>query len=185
MKKYLPIVCFIWIVLVAASFMWNYSNARMEQQVNALQTARSFFNQVLISRAWNAEHGGVYVPVTKDTQPNPYLDDPLRDIEINGALKLTKVNPAFMTRQIADIAAKREGIHFHITSLNPIRPDNKPTPDEESVLKAFENGAQEFGKIIGGESKITHTQSPGLFRLHPHGSQSQQKRKISLVRRHG
>lgn len=25
-------------------------------------------------------HGGVYVPVTKETQPNPYLNDPLTDI---------------------------------------------------------------------------------------------------------
>ncbi|MFH0997875.1 MAG: diguanylate cyclase [Pseudomonadota bacterium] len=155
MKKYLPIVCFVWIVLVAASFIWNYSNARMEQQTIAFQTARGFFNQVLISRAWNAEHGGVYVPVTRDTLPNPYLDDPLRDIEINGNLTLTKVNPAFMTRQIADIAAKREGIHFHITSLNPIRADNKPAPDEEIALKSFENGKPEFGQIITAESGST------------------------------
>ena len=42
-----------------------------------------------------------------------------------------------MTRQIAEIAAKREGIHFHITSLNPIRPENKATPDEESALKTL------------------------------------------------
>jgi diguanylate cyclase (GGDEF)-like protein len=155
MKKSLPIVCCIWIILVAASYTWNYSNASKEQKTIAFQTARSFFNQILISRAWNAVHGGVYVPVSKDTQPNPYLDDPLRDIEINEGLKLTKINPAFMTRQIAEIAAKREGIHFHITSLNPIRPENKPTPDEESALKTFENGAQEFGRIVHSESGST------------------------------
>ena len=36
-------------------------------------------------------HGGVYVPVTIDTQPNPYLEDPLRDIKVNDNLQLTKV----------------------------------------------------------------------------------------------
>jgi diguanylate cyclase (GGDEF)-like protein len=155
MKKSLPIVGFIWIILIVASFMWNYVNARKEQQTIAFETARSFFNQILISRAWNAAHGGVYVPVTPDTQPNPYLDDPLRDIEINANLKLTKVNPAFMTRQIAEIAAKREGIHFHITSLNPIRRENQPTFEEESALKVFETGKQEFGQIIKGDSAST------------------------------
>ena len=60
-----------------------------------------------------------------------------------------------MTRQIADIAARREGIHFHITSLNPIRPENKPTPDEENALKAFESGVPEFGRIVNGESGST------------------------------
>jgi diguanylate cyclase (GGDEF)-like protein len=155
MKKSLPIVGVIWIILVVASFTWNYSNARKEQETIAFQTARSFFNQVLISRAWNAVHGGVYVPVTRETQPNPYLDDPLRDIEINVNLKLTKVNPAFMTRQIAEIAAQREGIHFHITSLNPIRHENKATSEEENALKRFETGTQEFGRIIHAGSGST------------------------------
>jgi diguanylate cyclase (GGDEF)-like protein len=152
MKKSLSIIGLIWIGLVVASFVWNYSNARKEQKSVALQTARSFFDQILLSRAWNAVHGGVYVPVTKDTQPNPYLDDPLRDIEISEGLKLTKINPAFMTRQIAEIAAKRDGVQFHITSLNPIRPENKPTPDEEIALNTFGSGVQEFGQIVNGKT---------------------------------
>jgi hypothetical protein len=135
--------------------VWNYLNANKEQKALAFQTARSFFNQVLISRSWNAMHGGVYVPVTKDTQPNPYLNDPLRDIEVNEDFKLTKVNPSFMTRQIAEIAAKREGTHFHLTSLKPIRPENRPTPREEKALKAFEKGTQEIGQIVDAESNKT------------------------------
>ena len=77
MKRTIFIVSSIWIILVGTSFAWNYLNANKEQKTLAFQTARSFFNQVLISRSWNAMHGGVYVPVTKDTQPNPYLNDPL------------------------------------------------------------------------------------------------------------
>ena len=142
-------------ILVAASFMWNYLNADKGQETLAFQTARSFFNQVLISRSWNAMHGGVYVPVTQDTQPNPYLNDPLRDIEVNQNLKLTKVNPSFMTRQIAEISARREGIQFHLTSLKPIRPENRPTPREEKALKDFEKGTQEIGQWVDGESKTT------------------------------
>ncbi|HVP76387.1 MAG TPA: diguanylate cyclase [Thermodesulfobacteriota bacterium] len=155
MKRTIFIVGSIWIILVGTSFVWNYLNANKEQNAIALQTARSFFSQVLISRSWNAMHGGVYVPVTEDTQPNPYLNDPLRDIEVNKNLKLTKVNPSFMTRQIAEIAAKREGIHFHLTSLRPIRPENRPTPREELALKAFEKGTQEIGQIVVDASNKT------------------------------
>ena len=100
-------------------------------------------------------HGGVYVPVTKDTQPNPYLNDPLRDIEVDQNLKLTKVNPSFMTRQIAELSTKREGIQFHLTSLKPVRPENGPTPREEKALKAFEKGTQEIGQILDDESNKT------------------------------
>ena len=155
MKRTIFIVSSIWIILVGTSFVWNYLNANKGQETLAFQTARSFFNQVLISRSWNAMHGGVYVPVTKDTQPNPYLNDPLRDIEVTEDLKLTKVNPSFMTRQIAEIAAKREGTHFHLTSLRPVRPENRPTPREEKALEAFEKGAQEIGQIVDAESNKT------------------------------
>jgi len=139
-------------IFVGISFSWNYINAKNEQKTVAFQAARSSFDQIVIIRAWNAGHSGVYVPITNKTQPNPYLEDPLRDIEVNENLKLTKVNPAFMTRQIAEIASKREGILFHITSLNPIRPENRPTIREETALKAFEKGIKEIGEIVNVKS---------------------------------
>jgi len=137
---------------VSISFLWNYSSAKKGQETIVFQTARSFFDQIVITRRWNAGHGGVYVLINDDTHPNPYLEDPLRDIEVNRNLKLTKVNPAFMTRQIAEIAAQQKGIYFHITSLKPIRPENKPTAREEKALKSFETGRKEIGEIITGES---------------------------------
>ena len=118
--------------------------------------------QILITRAWNALHGGVYVPVDRNTQPNPYLDVPMRDIEVNEHLTLTKINPAYMTRQIAEIAANREGIQFHITSLKPIRPENRSTSEEEHALKSFETGVQEIGRIMDSESGSTFFYIPGL-----------------------
>jgi diguanylate cyclase (GGDEF)-like protein len=153
MKKSIFLISAVWILLVSISFSWNYMSAKKEQEPIAFQTARSFFDQIVITRKWNAGHGGVYVPVTDDTHPNPYLGDYLRDIEVNRNLKLTKVNPAFMTRQIAEIAAQQEGIRFHITSLKSIRPENKPTAQEENALKSFETGKKEIGEIITDESR--------------------------------
>jgi hypothetical protein len=49
----------------------------------------------ILYRRWNAMHGGVYVPVTKETQPNPYLYDiPERDITTPSGKRLTLMNPA-------------------------------------------------------------------------------------------
>ena len=138
----------LWLGLVALSLVWNLYSAWKEQETIALQTARSFFDQVLITRRWNAGHGGVYVPVSSKVAPNPYLEDPVRDIPINETLTLTKVNPAFMTRQIAEYAMVENGIHFHITSLNPIRPENKASSREEAALRAFESGATEVGYLL-------------------------------------
>ena len=132
------------------SFYWSYTNAEKKQEAIVFQVARSFFDQIVVTRAWNALHGGVYVPVTEDTKPNLYLEDPLKDIIVNEYLTLTKVNPAFMTRQIADIAAERKGVQFHITSLNPIRPGNAPTKREEKALKDFEKGVPEAIEFVAG-----------------------------------
>lgn len=115
----------------------------------ALQTARAFFSLIVLDRSWNSSHGGVYVPVTGKTRPNPYLEDPLRDIETDKGFTLTKINPAFMTRQIAEIAKKQQGVTFSITSLKPLRPQNVPTPLEASWLKSFENGVLEQGQFFG------------------------------------
>ena len=148
MKKNIFIICFIWTALTAASFIWNYNNALSEQRKLALQTARSCFQQVTLFRSWNASHGAVFVPVTRYTPPNPYLQVPLRDIKVTQSLTLTQINPAYMTRQLSEIASRRDGIKFHITSLKPIRPSNRATPIEEAALKNFEKGSAEEGAII-------------------------------------
>ncbi len=152
MKKIIFLICCIWSLLISASFIWNYTHAKEDQETMALQVARNFFGQIVLDRSWNAGHGGVYVPVTDKTQPNPYLKGPLRDIKVNEDLTLTKVNPAFMTRQISQIATDRNGVQFHITSLNPLRPENRASGREESALQAFEQGKREVGEVISGET---------------------------------
>jgi hypothetical protein len=148
MKTKSYIVIFFWLLVVGSAFTANYSNEKRAHQELAFQTTRVFFDQVILSRAWNAGHGGVYVPITEKTHPNPYLDDPLRDLETLEGVKLTKINPAFMTRQIAEIASEKNGVQFHITSLNPIRPDNKPLEWERPWLQSFEKGIKEHGAFI-------------------------------------
>jgi len=54
----------------------------------------------------------------------------MREIQVNDSLTLTKINPSFMTRQIAEIAMAQEGIQLHITSLRPLRPENEATEQE-------------------------------------------------------
>ena len=155
-KMTMALFILVWITLVSASFLWNYSSAKQEQERIALQSARSFFDQIVISRIWNARHGGVYVPVSEKTQPNPYLKTLLREIDVNDTLTLTKVNPAFMTRQLSEIALEERGVQFHITSLKPIRPQNRPSSREEKFLNEFEAGIKEKGEFIEEGSKKSY-----------------------------
>lgn len=145
MKKEIIAVALFWLSIITISFWWNLTDEKKEREQLAFETARAFFQQIVITRSWNAGHGGVYVPVTKDLQPNPYLDDPLRDLLTDKGIMLTKINPAYMTRQIGEIASLENSIKFHITSLNPIRPGNKPEGWESKWLRSFEQGNKEHG----------------------------------------
>ena len=137
-----------WTLLISSSLGWMICSARDEQQRIATLTAKSVFKQIVITRRWNSLHGGVYTLVTEKNQPNPYLEDPVRDLKFNDTMMLTKINPALMTRQIGEIAMLEEGIQFHITSLNPIRPMNEATPVEKQFLQSFEQGKKEDGAFM-------------------------------------
>lgn len=110
MKSGIIAVLLFWLLVVGLSCWWNLDDERRESERLAFETARAFFKQVVITRAWNAGLGGVYVPVSKDVAPNPYLADPLRDVVTRQELALTKINPAHMTRQIAELASLQQGI---------------------------------------------------------------------------
>jgi hypothetical protein len=133
------------VLIVTSLFLfllvWERRNLAEEQQEHLTHTAAALLQQIIITRLWNAEHGGVYVPVDAGTQPNPYLEDRERDIVSRSGKRYTKINPAYMTRQIAALASDHLGYRFNITSLRPLNPANRPDPWEATALKSFERGA--------------------------------------------
>lgn len=136
----------VWIGILGGLAYWFELDARRESKQKAMAAAGAFFQQIVVTRQWNAQHGGVYVPVTSETQPNAYLSIQGRDLTADNGLKLTKINPSYMTRQIAELSANNgSGVQFHVTSLRPIRPENKAADWEEKWLQSFEQGAKEQG----------------------------------------
>lgn len=134
----LLVIILLWILFVCTLFLWNLSRSHEFHTEENVRAARSFFDMVVITRRWNAEQGGVYVPVTDKIQPNPWLKDPLRDVVTREGLELTKINPAFMTRLISEDSSTEKLVDFHITSLKPLRPDNAARAWEKGALEDFE-----------------------------------------------
>ncbi len=137
----------IWTLLLSVFSISGIKNIYSNTKELSLIQARSFFQEIVTTRMWNAEHGGVYVPVTKETPPNPYLDVADRSIETIDGKILTKINAAYMTRQIAEIALKKNLFWFQITSNTPIRPANKPDVWESKALKRFTQGVEEINEF--------------------------------------
>jgi diguanylate cyclase (GGDEF)-like protein/PAS domain S-box-containing protein len=141
LTSYRSVVVAIYIlVALAAAVSMRLSIDEIDEDIANVARERGsvLFRLIELTRDWSAGHGGLYAPVTEKTQPNPYLRHPKRDITDNYGRELTLINPAFMTRQIAEIAEKAEGVRFHITSLKPIRPANEADAWEAESLGFFE-----------------------------------------------
>ena len=65
------------------------------------------------------------------------------------------VNHSHMTRLISELLTNERGIHLHISSLDPIRPANKPDDWERQALVHFLKGGQDESSIIGtGDASV-------------------------------
>jgi diguanylate cyclase (GGDEF)-like protein len=146
-RKYLTRI-FLIIGLIVLSVFWGFSyrsNALIKNQL--LKQGQAFFKEVVITREWAAKHGGVYVKVTPDTVINPYLQKiPGLKVVINDqdGIAYTLKNPALMTRELSELAAEKGVVHFKITSLTPLNPNNRADGFEQAALQAFTQGQQEF-----------------------------------------
>lgn len=148
LNRYTFILAMAWTITVVISFLWNYINNKNKAELSAIISARSQFTKDLIYRRWNAEHGGVYAPVSENNKPNQYLTQVReREIVTPSGHRLTLINPAYMTRQVHELGLKAEGVMGHITSLNPIRPANAPDPWERKALLAFEKNQHEYSSV--------------------------------------
>jgi signal transduction histidine kinase len=139
---------FVWGGVVGTSLGSHFDELEQHSRQVAVEGARNIFRMVVLVRAWNAEHGGLYLPVGEKLQPNPYLEHPRRDIVTSDGQKLTMVNPAYMTRLVSELVKAKDGASFHITSLKPIRPANAADPWERNALLAFEAGNTEAIDIL-------------------------------------
>ena len=147
-RRYWLVPLTIWTAIVLASLAWNLFV--IQRQVLELSTSqgREVFLMMDAMRLWNARHGGVYAKQTAETPPNPYLDVPDRDVETRGGVRLTLLNPAYMTRQVTAAVRELTGVQVHMTSLKPINPGNQADPWEAAALRDFERGARERAALV-------------------------------------
>ena len=142
------IIALIWTAVIASSGVWGVFRMVKNTDEMAIIQARSAFNKDIMYRRWNAARGGVYGKMDENVPPNPHLKNiPDRDIETPSGKDLTMINPAYMTRQIYEFYKSEYGIIGHITSLNPIRPENEADEWEKMVLKKFEKGLREYSSV--------------------------------------
>ena len=149
LKKSLLIIALIWTAAVALSLFWNISQIKENVINEAYSDAKMASHKDVLYRQWGARHSGVYVPVTPETPPNPYLSHiPERDITTPSGKKLTLVNPAYMTRQVYELEGRKYGLIGHLTSPRPISPQNAPDEWEKKAFLKISQGENGFFSVL-------------------------------------
>lgn len=157
-RRYLvAIVLFVALIIVSIFWGFNFrSNEFFREQL--LNEGRSLFQQIVITRSWMAQHGGVYVAIREGVEVNPYLKlvpglkVTIRDED--GALYTLK-NPALATREISKLANEKGIFKFNITSLKPLNKTNIADQFETEALQAFNNGVSEHYSFESTEKTKT------------------------------
>jgi len=136
-------IAVVWSLLLGGSLAWNLRQVADTVLTSATAAARAAINKDSSFRRWGAMHGGVYVPITAHTPPNPYLHIPGKIVETSTGLKLTLMNSSYMLRQMQQDFPGEYGVRTHVTGLKPINPNNPPDAWESRTLNGFERVRRE------------------------------------------
>lgn len=151
-KNFVINISVVILVFILAIFLGVQLNNEKLIMNELFTRAKSDFDNIVLTRRWAAQHGGVYVFKGPGVISNPYLVNP--DMTATDGKIYTKKNPSLMTREISELSKLVSGPTFHITSLKPLNPNNKADAFEEDALHAFEAGTPEVFTIekSGGRS---------------------------------
>ncbi|MBN2655114.1 MAG: DUF3365 domain-containing protein [Nitrospirae bacterium] len=144
--------------------------------------ARVIFQQIVITRKWIADHGGIYIEKMPWKKPSPYIKHSV--ITDKTGTKYLKETPAMVTKELSTYS-KDQGLYwFHITSLKLTNPANAPDGFERKALMQFEssNTKEIFNIQDIGDKKYLRFISPLYIEQPCLSCHSHQGYKIGDVR---
>ncbi len=100
-----------WSLLVSGSLVWNMHQETRNTLGAATAAANANIDKDFAFRKWATSHGGVYVPPTEHTPPNPYLNLPDRDVVTSKRQSADPDEPGLHTARTADGLRRRVRDH--------------------------------------------------------------------------
>lgn len=163
-RNYLIGICLIINLIILALFLGFYLRTDVLFNQQLISTGRVLFEEIVITRKWLAQHQGVFVTMKPGDHVNPYLKaiPGLKTIihDQDDDSYMLK-NPALATREISMIADSEGVFKFHLTSLKPINPENRPDPFEKMALESFTTSEQEkYAFETGSSGKVFRYMAP-------------------------
>ena len=138
-----------WTLALCLSLYWNLHQQEVTLKAELHAQVQAIHAMNMEYRNWIIHSGGVYVPVTPEVQPSPWLAHvPERDITTPSGQKLTLLNSSYALRLVQQLMAENgANVRMHISSLKPINPSNAADPWERRALESFASGSKEMASI--------------------------------------
>ena len=172
-KRHFWALVVTWTVVAGGFLAWELHDQKVENEAFIRHTARLVCQKNILIRRWAAGHGGVYVPVTKETPSNPSLAGVKdRDIVTPSGRRLTLMSHATITRQLRELELPEDSVLVHLASLKPLRPADAADQWEVAALHRFERGETEVSEMIitgaGAHMRLMQCMKvePGCLRCH-------------------
>lgn len=143
------------LVAVALAIAFAGFELRSEQLLRRQQLAeaRAFTEEIVAARRFVSMHGGVYVPETEETLPNPILETipglKTRIVDESGSAYVLQ-NPAMVARSIGEVLADGSGAatSFRLVSDRPLNGENRAAGFEAVAFARFRSGAEEHYRLM-------------------------------------
>jgi len=156
--KNMLIIIFIWSILILGSIYWNLNKEKNRALQLAEVEAQTNLSKDLAFRLWATKLGGLYVKVTPDTQPSPFMSHITnRDINTSDGRQLTLYNPAIILRLLMETQTELYGIKARITGEKFLNPANAPDQWERKALKIV-------AKTLKDHSEVTEMDGQPVLR---------------------
>ncbi len=158
----LAVILLVWTVLLGASLLWDIRNNEDRAIQLAGIEAKTNLNKDLAFRRWATKHGGLYLEVTPETQPNPWMAQVAeRDVTTPSGRTLTLYNPATMLRLLMETQSELYGVKARITAEQFLNPINAPDAWEKKALAIVAKTLEDYTELTTSEGK------PVLRRMQP------------------
>ena len=162
--KFVLVMGMVVTFFVASIFFWMFQQSTQSAMSQLDQQAKSLIQQIIITRLWIADHGGLFIKQQPGVEANPFLPE-TNITDQQGEIYHFR-NPAMVTREISDYAKNAGLYRFRLTSLKLINPHNAPLPFEKDALQYFDDQGYEVTKA-GRSNEIIDNGTRAYVRIVP------------------
>jgi len=142
--KFLLSITLIIFPTIGIIFIWEGTQHEKRAMDQIMNQARVLSRQVILTRQWISDCGGVMVNVKSEGAKHTscFLDDRLETAM--GCYQ--RFTPSMVTKKLSQYSDRQDLYHFRLASLNPLNPENRPDDFEKKALNTFrdEGSAEAF-----------------------------------------